>query len=60
MIGYPMIRKLAPQEVSFLEEMLFEAIFIPDGAAKLSEEVIKQPELARYITDFGREGDLCW
>ncbi len=53
------IRKILPSEVSFLDEMLYQAIFIPEGVRNLPKEIIYRPELYCYISDFGREGDIC-
>ena len=32
---------------------------LPDGAAAPPREIVNQPELAVYITDFGQADDLC-
>jgi len=55
----PIIREIKKSEIPFLDEMLYDAIFIPEGEEKLPKEIIRHPELARYITNFGREGDYC-
>lgn len=55
----PVIRAIKQSEISFLDEMLYEAIFIPEGVGKLPENIIYQPELFRYIKDFGKYGDIC-
>jgi ribosomal protein S18 acetylase RimI-like enzyme len=59
MNGFPIIRDLHQTEISFLDEMLYEAIFIPEGLEKLPKEIINQPDLLRYIKNFGRVGDIC-
>jgi ribosomal protein S18 acetylase RimI-like enzyme len=53
------IRKMAIEEVSFLEEMLFQAIFIPEGNPQLDKTIIFEPTLYHYIKDFGRKHDLA-
>ncbi|MDE6733174.1 MAG: GNAT family N-acetyltransferase [Oscillospiraceae bacterium] len=54
------IRALLPAEYPLLEDFLYEAIFIPDGAEKPPREIIEQEELQVYIKDFGkRKADLC-
>lgn len=55
----PEIRKIQQPEIPFLDEMLYNAIFIPEGREKPPKDIIKLPELARYIKDFGRKGDIC-
>jgi len=54
-----LIREIQEPEILFLENMLYEAIFIPKGNEKLSRDIIKLPELSRYIKDFGQLNDIC-
>ncbi len=55
-----LIREIKPNEVSFLEEMLFQAIFVPEGEEnKVTKEIIFLPELYCYISDFGKKEDYC-
>ena len=43
-----------------LEDLLYEAIFQPEGAEPLPRNIIKKPEIDIYIRDFGKKaGDLC-
>ena len=45
---------------SVLEDLLYEAIFLPEGAQPLPRDVIKMPEVYNYIDDFGnKNGDFC-
>jgi ribosomal protein S18 acetylase RimI-like enzyme len=53
------IRPLQEGEEWFLREMLYEAIFIPAHDKPLPESVVDLPELAQYIVNFGRQGDIC-
>lgn len=54
------IRKIKETEYSILEDFLYEAIFIPDGVQAPPKEIIYQPELQLYISDFGKEeSDFC-
>lgn len=53
------IRDIKNNEISYLDNFLHEAIFIPQGQEKPDKEIIKIPELACYIKDFGKETDLC-
>jgi [ribosomal protein S18]-alanine N-acetyltransferase len=53
------IRDLKEIEIPFLEEMLYQAIFIPVGTPKLDKSIIFIPELHPYIKDFGKVSDLC-
>lgn len=53
------IRKIKPSEIHLLENFLYDAIFTPDGHEKPAREIIKRPELSRYIDGFGRDADVC-
>ena len=54
------IRLIDNSEFLYLEQFLYEAIFIPEGAAKLDFNIIYRPELAVYFKDFGRNDDICF
>lgn len=55
------IRKWKDVEQAFLEDFLYEAIFIPEGVEAPSREIIQLPELQVYITDFGKKpDDICF
>ena len=51
------IRTLTPDDETFLWEMLYQALHIPEGHPALPREIVQHPELARYVQDWGREGD---
>lgn len=54
------IREITGDEPGILNDFLYEAIFIPEGAAPPPGEIIYQPELQVYVADFGRHaGDLA-
>lgn len=48
-----------PKESSGGGFLRYGAIFLPDGAAEPPREIVTQPELVVYITDFGQPDDLC-
>lgn len=55
------IRKWKDGEQAFLEDFLYEAIFIPEGVEAPSREIIQLPELQVYITDFEKKpDDICF
>lgn len=55
------IREIRKAEIHFLEDFLYEAIFIPDGAEPPPKDIISQPELQIYISDFGKhDSDICY
>lgn len=51
------IRKMRMDEVSLLEDFLFEAIFIPEGVAEPPRSIILNDDLQVYIKDFGAYPD---
>lgn len=53
------IREIKSSEYTFLEEMLYQAIFVSDPNITLPRSIIKRPDLKVYIENFGRKGDLC-
>lgn len=54
------IRQIRDSEYGLLEDFLYEAIFIPEGAAAPPREIIYQPELQVYVADFGKKkGDIA-
>lgn len=54
------IRAMRRSETALLKDFLYEAIFIPEGAALPDRNIIEKPELRIYTDDFGsRRGDNC-
>ncbi|MEM8613259.1 MAG: GNAT family N-acetyltransferase [Cyanobacteria bacterium P01_H01_bin.105] len=51
------IRPLGSGDESFLWEMLYQALHVPEGQPALSREIVHIPELGRYVKGWGREGD---
>lgn len=56
----PIIRELKPNEVTVLEDMLYESIYQPDENNLIPRSVLKIPEVEAYIKEFGsRKDDYC-
>ncbi len=51
------IRSLLPTDEPFLWEMLYQALYVPEGEPALSRDIIQLPEIARYVQGWGRSGD---
>lgn len=51
-------RSLFQGDQQILWEMLYQAIFIPAGKEPPPRDVIFRPQLALYVEDWGRPGDL--
>ncbi len=54
-----LIREMTAGEYPLLEDFLYEAIFIPEGAEKPPRDIIQNAELQVYIKDFGKLKDDC-
>ena len=55
----PHIRPLAADDEPFLWTALYHALHVPAGADPLSPAVVRQPDLARYVSGWAeRPGDL--
>ena len=55
------IREINQTEYSLLDDFLYEAIFIPNGAQPPERSIINLPELQVYVADFGKEkDDICF
>lgn len=53
-------REIQPEEIDFLSDMLYEAIFVEEGQAQPPRSIILEDHLARYIQHFGKnELDIC-
>ncbi len=51
------IREIAQSEIVLLEDFLYEAIFVPQGAKVPPKDIVKLPELQVYISGFGSKKD---
>ncbi|MGL5942239.1 MAG: GNAT family N-acetyltransferase [Waterburya sp.] len=51
------IRSIELADQPFLWEMLYQALFVPPDATPLPKEVIFQPELAKYVQNWGLDDD---
>lgn len=53
------IRWLRENEQDILGDFLYEAIYIPEGTKAPPRDIIRQPELWLYISDWGKKDDCC-
>ena len=51
------IREIRPEEIPALDDFLYEAIFIPEGAPLPHRSVIENEDLQVYVRDFGKKVD---
>jgi RimJ/RimL family protein N-acetyltransferase len=55
-----MHRFFTQADFPLLEDLLYEAIFQPEGVEPLPRNIIKKPDIDVYIRDFGKKrGDFC-
>jgi [ribosomal protein S18]-alanine N-acetyltransferase len=54
-----LIRNMKMGEGSFLEEILYEAIYVPEETAPFPKSIVRTPEFSKYIEDWGRKGDIA-
>lgn len=52
------IRLTVKDDEPFLFEMLFQSLFVENGEKAFLRAVLKKPEIARYVKNWGRRGDL--
>jgi ribosomal protein S18 acetylase RimI-like enzyme len=52
------IRSIKVTDQLFLWEMLYHALFVPPEASPLPKEIIFTPELAKYVENWGLDGDI--
>jgi ribosomal protein S18 acetylase RimI-like enzyme len=51
-------RRSTSHDQDFLWEMLYHAIFVPDGSPPPSRDTIFRPDLARYVQGWGQPHDF--
>ena len=51
------IRTIRPEELTLLNDFLYEAIFVPEGVAAPPRAILEQEDLQVYIRDFRRQSD---
>ena len=51
------IRKIRQKELPLMEDFLYEAIFIPEGAAPPPKSIVKNEDLQVYVRNFGQSPD---
>ena len=55
------IRAIRQTEYPLLQDLLYEAIFVPEGTVPPDRSILLLPELQVYIADFGQhKDDLCF
>jgi len=50
-------RDIQKEEYQFLEDMLYQALFVPPGQARFPISIIEKPEIRKYIKDWNQKED---
>lgn len=51
------IRPFEERYISFLWEMLYQSIYVPEGQPEPSREVLKEPNIEKYLKNWGGNHD---
>lgn len=52
------IRPLTAAHQSLLWEMLYLSLFVPEGKAPFERSILDQPDISKYVRDWGRAHDF--
>jgi len=52
-----LIQPVTPAHEPFLREMLYQAIYVPEGSPAPPREIVNTPRVGRYVNDWGRADD---
>ena len=55
-MGYS-IRPFDERDMQFLWEMLYQSIYVPEGQHQPSREILQQPNIEKYLKNWGRNDD---
>jgi ribosomal protein S18 acetylase RimI-like enzyme len=53
-----LFRKLETKDEAVLYDMLYQAIFVPEGGVPPARDIVYSPELSKYVKEFGKPDDL--
>jgi len=52
------LRQLTDSDEQLVREMLYYALYVPQGQPPFLRSVVDSPEVAKYFRDWGRPGDM--
>jgi ribosomal protein S18 acetylase RimI-like enzyme len=52
------IRPVEKSDEPFLWETLYHALYVPEGSPPFPREIVNEPEIAKYVSGWGKSGDL--
>ena len=51
------IRSLDQRDEPFLWDMLYQALYVPEGQEPFPKDIVYQPDIAKYVSEWGKDGD---
>lgn len=51
-------KKIDRNDYAFLKEMLYDALFVPEGDKPFPKTIVDMPEISKYIDNWGNNGDI--
>ena len=51
------VQPITPADEPFLWEMLYQALYAPEGSAPFPRDVVRHPAISRYVQGWGRPDD---
>lgn len=54
------IRPARTSDQTFLEDMLYQSLYVPEGFGPFPKEIIRRPDIAKYIENWGKDGDIAF
>ncbi len=51
------IRPILQADEPFLWEMLYHALYVPEGEPPFPRDIVEQPEISQYVRDWGQPDD---
>jgi ribosomal protein S18 acetylase RimI-like enzyme len=54
------IRPALSSDQTFLEDMLYQSLYVPEGHEPFPKDIIHRPELAKYVEQWGKTGDIAF
>ena len=52
------IKRITKSDEPFLWEMLYHALYVPDGKPPFPREILSEPEIKRYVENWGMPDDV--
>lgn len=57
LISNVILRRIDQTDEPFLWEMLYQALYVPEGNAPFPNDIVREPDIAKYVDQWGRGDD---